>query len=394
MTNNDQVTKAVINALNQLKKSTEQAREKKQEKMFQKISFPLTLQKGLSRYTKNQLTKIRRFYDIRGVSNYKKGELQTLLEKKIPLYLESFLQTLDEERFGFLKKIVKNDGMVPCPQLEDHQLDYWLQTGLMFTGEYEGKRVLVIPNEILLRFSEFPESSHLLGIIKRNTEWIKLTQGLLYYYGTLTSSKLMDFLENTYLTDGFDHFKYFYIMEEAAYYYKNIKIKGNYWSNIRVYDPEIVLEEHKKREGLPYYPFSKEQLLQAGEVDYIERNKSYLDLVNFLTGHLDVDKKKADNLTEECVFATRSGGTPVNVLTFLQHHLVFPDEQTFKELAEKVIKLMNNTREWFLKGYTSEELQKMEEKSLRPLPQKKKKIGRNEKCPCGSNKKYKKCCGR
>src|SRR5690554_2820752 len=109
MTNNDQVTKAVINALNQLKKSTEQAREKKQEKMFQKISFPLTLQKGLSRYTKNQLTKIRRFYDIRGVSNYKKGELQTLLEKKIPLYLESFLQTLDEERFGFLKKIVKND---------------------------------------------------------------------------------------------------------------------------------------------------------------------------------------------------------------------------------------------------------------------------------------------
>ncbi|MGN1105021.1 MAG: SEC-C metal-binding domain-containing protein [Huintestinicola sp.] len=26
-------------------------------------------------------------------------------------------------------------------------------------------------------------------------------------------------------------------------------------------------------------------------------------------------------------------------------------------------------------------------------PAKKKKIGRNEPCPCGSGKKYKKCCG-
>jgi uncharacterized protein YecA (UPF0149 family) len=27
-------------------------------------------------------------------------------------------------------------------------------------------------------------------------------------------------------------------------------------------------------------------------------------------------------------------------------------------------------------------------------PQKKRKIGRNEKCPCGSGQKYKKCCGK
>ena len=30
--------------------------------------------------------------------------------------------------------------------------------------------------------------------------------------------------------------------------------------------------------------------------------------------------------------------------------------------------------------------------SMNLLPQKKKKIGRNERCPCGSGKKYKKCC--
>ncbi len=29
-----------------------------------------------------------------------------------------------------------------------------------------------------------------------------------------------------------------------------------------------------------------------------------------------------------------------------------------------------------------------------PAPEKKQKVGRNEKCPCGSGKKYKKCCGK
>lgn len=28
-----------------------------------------------------------------------------------------------------------------------------------------------------------------------------------------------------------------------------------------------------------------------------------------------------------------------------------------------------------------------------PLPEQSEKIGRNEPCPCGSDKKYKKCCG-
>jgi uncharacterized protein YecA (UPF0149 family) len=62
---------------------------------------------------------------------------------------------------------------------------------------------------------------------------------------------------------------------------------------------------------------------------------------------------------------------------------------------------MNNTREWFLKGYTSTEVFSEEKKSLNPLPSSpnniidirtKKKGGRNEPCPCGSGKKYKKCC--
>jgi len=35
-----------------------------------------------------------------------------------------------------------------------------------------------------------------------------------------------------------------------------------------------------------------------------------------------------------------------------------------------------------------------EDSKPRPVRRKTRKVGRNEPCPCGSGKKYKKCCGR
>ena len=67
----------------------------------------------------------------------------------------------------------------------------------------------------------------------------------------------------------------------------------------------------------------------------------------------------------------------------------------------------NNIRIWENNGHTPHEIfEKFEKPNLRPLPDKpfefggsnvidmntRKKIGRNDPCPCGSGKKYKKCC--
>lgn len=73
------------------------------------------------------------------------------------------------------------------------------------------------------------------------------------------------------------------------------------------------------------------------------------------------------------------------------------------------MQLQNNTRQWVLKGHTPKELFEEEKKHMKPLPAKpfdptraesnvfslhsRKKIGRNDPCPCGSGKKFKKCCG-
>jgi len=57
----------------------------------------------------------------------------------------------------------------------------------------------------------------------------------------------------------------------------------------------------------------------------------------------------------------------------------------------------NNTRIWQNKGYTPSELHRITmegQKNIIKFPKEKEtKVGRNDPCPCGSGKKYKKCCG-
>ena len=51
-------------------------------------------------------------------------------------------------------------------------------------------------------------------------------------------------------------------------------------------------------------------------------------------------------------------------------------------------------REFFAKYGGREKAFQLLMEGMGAAPAKKRKIGRNELCPCGSGKKYKKCCGR
>lgn len=101
---------------------------------------------------------------------------------------------------------------------------------------------------------------------------------------------------------------------------------------------------------------------------------------------------------------------PTLIIQYLQSRLEFPSFEFVQVLTAKIIELYNNTRQWVLKGHTPNELFLKEREYLKPLPAKpfkpgqsnakiidlstRTKVGRNDPCPCGSGKKYKKCCGK
>ncbi|MDQ1002962.1 hypothetical protein QFZ28_003362 [Neobacillus niacini] len=393
-----QLEKGLVKMLNGLKTLERDMEEKQYQKHWVERKVPFTLFEGLSSFTKADLDDIRKKLDIKNASSLKKSDLITLLIEKIPENLENLISFWDMERFKILTNIANNGGQINAPNIEGEQIEYFRDSGLIYTGTFEGKKIMAVPSELIDPIKAIKDNIEIKSKITRNTEWIKLTNGLLFYYGTLSLTKLLEMLED-YTKTKINIREYLDVIYEANSFRKENYSNVEGYSNIRVFDPKKVIQEQGARKTVPYYPFTKQQLLIAGEPGFVDRNISYTQLVNFLLQNFEINKVKADSIVEECVYATRIGHGPNDVLKYLSHQYEFDSLETIKALMDKVVFLMNNTREWFLKGYTSTELSALEKKHLKPLPtsndsEKVMKIGRNQPCPCGSGEKYKKCCGR
>ncbi|WP_138419639.1 YecA family protein [Aquibacillus sediminis] len=401
---NKSLEEMMMRAINGLKDLKYEQEEKLYQKHWAEISVPFTLQEGLNRFPKYDLDFIRKRLDVKRASNLKKADLIMVLQDSIMNHVKNIHRLWDSERFEILTKIASNGGQMKASTIDDGQVTYFRTQGLIFSGKIDGEKVLTIPTELIEPIMELNNDVNVRAKINRNTEWIKLTNGLLYYYGTLKKSQLIQMIEK-YTEETIDEMEYFSVLYDANTYHEFFYKDENGFSNKRVFDPKRVIQEQQSRSSLAYYPFTKQQLLTAGAHDYVEKNDSYKQLVSFLTQNYEINELDAESLVEECVYATRIGQGPNEVMQFLSYQFEFNNAATVQALMDHVVQLMNNTREWFLKGYMSTELREKETKHLQPLstaqsnrnlnePTKAVKIGRNEPCPCGSGKKYKKCCGK
>ncbi len=108
-------------------------------------------------------------------------------------------------------------------------------------------------------------------------------------------------------------------------------------------------------------------------------NVELLTMVGFLDGI-------NDSLKEANPIETMTETTEVN--------LVFDKEKLYKNMVEAKADWLYELPQWE-KIFDEETRKKLykEQKNSGTI-RKEKKIGRNDPCPCGSGKKYKKCCGR
>ena len=74
--------------------------------------------------------------------------------------------------------------------------------------------------------------------------------------------------------------------------------------------------------------------------------------------------------------------------------LAFDKARLYKNMVAAKADWLYNLPQW-KEIYTEEELKRLyKEQKESTTIRKEKKIGRNDPCPCGSGKKYKKCCGK
>ncbi|WP_071461413.1 YecA family protein [Bacillus massilinigeriensis] len=361
-----------------------------------KITGMASLKERLSGLRVADLQEIRKKLGIKNISSLKKAEFIQYLSEAIPFLLSNIISQFDERRLSLIKDIIANKGVISAKNLEIEEMEYFDKTGLMFTGFRDGAQIVMIPLELLPSLEEIVQDKTILSDVKRNTEWIKITRGLLYYYGTVPHDKLVDLVEK-YAPIRSDYSAFNYVIFDAMEYYQEFYIDKYGYSYWEVMDPLVILEEQASRKNLDYYPFTKKQLLEAGEMNYVERPKGYSQLLSLLMREYRMQKQEATELVETSVIHVKLGYQPCQLLQYIQTKLIFESLDAVQKLMDVLVLLMNNTREWYLKGYTSEELAAREKKALLPLPEKKgevislqtrQKVGRNDPCPCGSGKKF------
>src|SRR5699024_7100905 len=102
--------------------------------------------------------------------------------------------------------------------------------------------------------------------------------------------------------------------------------------------------------------------------NFVERNKAYRQFVSYLTQNFNIDKEDADEFAKQCVMDTKAGKSPNEMLRHLSEVFEFDSLDAVKKCMGYLVELMNNTREWALKGHTSLELSPADTASLQPTP--------------------------
>ncbi|WP_171684363.1 YecA family protein [Paenibacillus planticolens] len=367
--------------------------------LWPELTVPLSLADRLVRLSKGELTEIRTNLEIKGVSSLKKQDLALALVQHIPDALPGLLHKFDETRYQVMKQIAVRGG-VSYTMMDDEQLSYFTSRGLLFAGLHNGKPAVAMPQEVLESFQRLNYSDY-RECFKQNAEWIKFTHGLLYYYGHLSEEELLNLVERYAGTLG-DEYEYHGVLEEAILFYMQIVPDSRGYHNRSLSNLKQVQQEQESRLSISLYPFTKNQLLEAGEPGFVDRTPMHKAFVDFIRRNYSISFENADALVTECVIYIRNGAMPSFVLQFIRQHMEIHDLELTRGFMSSIAALSNGTRQWFLKGYSPNELSagsqptavlQQEQAKADVIDMKSRaKVGRNDPCPCGSGKKFKKCC--
>lgn len=406
--------KLLLDALTLAKKESEALREKDEAKIWTEMLLPLTLEQALVRLTKTELGYIRQILDLSGLSKLKKQELVRELVRLIPAKAEMMVFcSMDDERYRLIQKICANGGFIYVDNFDTDKASYLHKIGVIFAGSYKGRKILAVPDEIAAVFRKI-DGPELAQIVERNTEWVTLVQGLLYYYGVLTLEQIQMMLGKL---DGREPelIELFDVIKHADLYYGHTHFDYDLgFYDERVFNPAKVVQEQKARPSLDYYPFTKSYLLKVGKPGHRDRTPAQKHLIDLLVRYFEVTPIEADEMVGNGVTIVNMVEKPTELIEFFTAQLEPPSVAVLQQLVNALMEFMNTTRQWILKGHTPAELVQEEKKYLRPLPTKpfilgqpkgqpkgkvidmpkRTKVGRNAPCPCGSGKKYKHCCGK
>ena len=366
-----------------------------------KLPQELSLASALEEMTKAELDDIRYNLNVSGTSSLKKAELIERLVPEITAFARRWLPSALVEQRQCFEHLLEKGGLSTELRDDDLRLDYLRGIGILACGvEKESEKLAwYLPAELQEEIRKISGGAY-NSMTELNTEMARLAAGLLFYYGYLNFEQLYEMVLG-YLDQAaaaevtFQDFVG--VMLNASCWLPQIDALPQGMRYYALLDAEKLEDEQHSREALGFAPLAYDKVYEAGEENYIESTDEYRAFAQYLMKEFKLQILQAADIVGEIYILLQNSGDLSEAADYLSGLGLMKDTEKAKVLLMLTAAFSNSTRMWRLKGYTPDELSANEDGAKNmgkviPFGHHEQKAGRNDPCPCGSGKKYKKCC--
>jgi len=376
--------------------------EEKQKLLFKKINIKveknLKFNELCDLTTREDMNSIALQWGIGKSSKLKKNDYAEVIKKEIIENLRDKLLKTDKNVINVLKYMLKNEGYIKSKELLNlgtEAIYYLKNNGIIFLGRENDEPVTMIPNDIVQTVRNIIEDENFTSKIEENDIILRITRGVLYYVGIVEVTALREYLSKILNIDtSVDNLKAIIRENEKVHheikFISELKEIENYEfvANSKLSDPVRMLYVQNANK-CEFKAFTKEELIEAGQPNFSEWYNEHTALYNYIVESYGLSDVEGKMLVDAVINGLKDGSTIEQTMEVLNSCFNFENNKERKEVEDIVTKMQGATRLWTLRGYTPIELGARKIKTVI----KEQKVGRNEKCPCGSGRKYKKCCG-
>jgi hypothetical protein len=248
--------------------------------------------------------------------------------------------------------------------------------------------------ELTEQINELKQDQLKQQILKTNQKLVDYTVALAHVYGVYSIEQLIKVWQ-TYQTDQLP-------IESLTETLPQIVANqtGIQWNKTVIYDSSFSDEQEAVSfydqlgsRKIPYIMPTEDELGFYADHTINKQSPHYLNIHHFiqLKGY---DQATEDNIMAEIdrvvFFDTRLEKVYESLA---EMGLLFSKEEDVISFVQLFQELSNGIRKWSYGGWKVNEFNALQEEPPKKIPVKVNKVGRNEPCPCGSGKKYKKCHG-
>lgn len=365
--------------------------------MREAVLAPVSLSQTLPRRKVSELRELAKSYYVKGYTRMRKaGLVEAVFDALMDMgRLTDILYVIDTDTWDLFQSAAAETVMeldsIPSPQYK-----LLAELGYLECEQLESGVRVAMPVEIKALFSDLcagglAEQKFLFDAVHT------YAQAAANLYGVIS---LIDFtaLYNSHSIEKIGADRALPIL------LRHISVDASYC----LWNDYLIAESYKNDEAkitalleavsdIPRYIPDSCELLRYAKADYFEETEHTRQLERYLLSRLGQAPSEVRRIVTLFHFACQIGASVPASLHLLSDYKADIRERELGEISEIVTRMFHTTRRDSLNGHTPEEILQIKALGSPPqmlFQQDLRKVGRNDPCPCGSGKKFKKCCGR